>query len=40
MEYYESVHKLSMTIFKVAALSLGFPEGYFDYFASDPDGKA
>jgi isopenicillin N synthase-like dioxygenase len=39
MEYYESVHKLSKTMFRLIALSLGLPETHFDYFASDPNGS-
>jgi len=38
MEYYESVHRLSKTMFKLIALSLDLPEDHFDYFASDPNG--
>jgi isopenicillin N synthase-like dioxygenase len=38
MEYYEAVHQLSKTMFRLIALSLGLPEDHFDYFASDPNG--
>jgi isopenicillin N synthase-like dioxygenase len=38
MEYYNAVHTLSKTMFRIIALSLGLPEDSFDYFASDPDG--
>jgi isopenicillin N synthase-like dioxygenase len=38
MEYYDSVHGLSKTMFRIIALSLGLTEDHFDYFASDPDG--
>ena len=37
-EYYDSVHKLSMKLFRLMALSLGLNEKYFDNFGSDPDG--
>jgi isopenicillin N synthase-like dioxygenase len=39
MEYYEAVHQLSKTMFRLVALSLGLPEDHFDYFASDPNGE-
>jgi isopenicillin N synthase-like dioxygenase len=39
MEYFEAVHRLSQTMFKLIALSLALPEEHFDYFASDPNGK-
>lgn len=38
MEYYDSVHELSMKLFKLMALSLDLDENYFDDFGSDPDG--
>lgn len=38
MEYFNSVHELSKTMFRLMALSLDLPEDYFDYFGSDPDG--
>ncbi|KAH8807254.1 putative gibberellin 20 oxidase [Xylogone sp. PMI_703] len=38
MEYYESVHQLSKTMFRIISLALGLDEHHFDYFASDPDG--
>lgn len=38
MEYFEAVHQLSKTMFRLIALSLGLPEDHFDYFASDPNG--
>lgn len=39
LEYYDAVHGLSKTMFRIIALSLGLAEDHFDYFASDPDGK-
>ncbi|RFU25435.1 hypothetical protein B7463_g10903, partial [Scytalidium lignicola] len=38
MEYYDSVHQLSKTMFRIVSLALGLEETHFDYFASDPDG--
>jgi isopenicillin N synthase-like dioxygenase len=38
MEYFEAVHQLSKTMFRLVALSLGLAEDHFDYFASDPNG--
>lgn len=38
MEYFDAVHELSKTMFRIIALSLSLPEDHFDYFASDPDG--
>lgn len=40
MEYYESVHQLSRSMFRLIALSLDLDEQYFDAFAADPDGKS
>lgn len=37
-EYYDSVHELSMKLFRLMALSLDLDENYFDDFGSDPDG--
>lgn len=37
-EYYDSVHELSMKLFRLMALSLDLDEDYFDDFGSDPDG--
>ena len=37
-EYFDAVHSLSKTMFRIIALSLGMPEDYFDAFAADPDG--
>jgi isopenicillin N synthase-like dioxygenase len=39
MEYFNSVHQLSKSVFRLMALSLDLPEDHFDAFASDPDGK-
>ena len=39
MEYYDAVHTLSKTMFRLIALSLGLEESHFDYFASDPNGE-
>ena len=39
MEYFEAVHQLSKSIFRLMALSLDLPEDHFDAFAADPDGK-
>ncbi len=39
MEYFNSVHQLSRSVFRLMALSLDLPEDHFDAFASDPDGK-
>lgn len=38
MAYYEAVHELSKTMFRIIALALGLEETHFDFFASDPDG--
>ncbi|RDW72224.1 putative gibberellin 20 oxidase [Coleophoma crateriformis] len=38
MEYFDAVHQLSKTMFRLIALSLGLAEDHFDYFASDPNG--
>lgn len=38
MRYFDSVHQLSQSIFRLVALSLELPETYFDDFSSDPDG--
>ncbi|RDW68773.1 isopenicillin N synthase family dioxygenase [Aspergillus mulundensis] len=38
MAYFDAVHGLSRSMFRLIALSLGLEEGYFDYFAADPDG--
>ncbi|KAK5196889.1 hypothetical protein LTR47_001216 [Exophiala xenobiotica] len=38
MEYFNSVHQLSKSVFRLMALSLDLPEDHFDAFASDPDG--
>ncbi|KAI9371274.1 hypothetical protein BJX61DRAFT_543813 [Aspergillus egyptiacus] len=38
MAYYDAVHELSQSVFRLVALSLDLPEGYFDFFSSDPDG--
>lgn len=40
MEYFESVHQLSKSMFRLIALSLDLDEQYFDAFAADPDGKS
>lgn len=37
MEYFNAVHSLSKTMFRIIALSLGMPEDYFDDLAADPD---
>ena len=37
-EYYDSVHELSLNLFRLMALSLGLDENYFDNFGLDPDG--
>ncbi|KUJ07077.1 putative gibberellin 20 oxidase [Mollisia scopiformis] len=37
MEYFDAVHQLSKTMFRLIALSLGLSEDHFDYFASDPN---
>lgn len=37
-QYYDSVHELSMKLFRLMALSLDLDEDYFDEFGSDPDG--
>ncbi|KAK7900765.1 hypothetical protein LTR67_003049 [Exophiala xenobiotica] len=37
MEYFNSVHQLSKSVFRLMALSLDLPEDHFDAFASDPD---
>ena len=37
-EYYDSVHQLSLSLFRLMALSLGLDENYFDDFGLDPDG--
>lgn len=39
MEYFEAVHQLSKSVFRLMALSLDMPEDHFDAFAADPDGK-
>lgn len=39
MEYYNAVHNLSKSMFRIISLSLGLTEDHFDYFASDPDGE-
>jgi isopenicillin N synthase-like dioxygenase len=39
MEYFNSVHQLSKSVFRLMALSLDLPEDHFDAFAADPDGK-
>ena len=38
MEYFDAVHGLSKTMFRIIAVSLGLQEEYFDEFAADPDG--
>ncbi len=38
-EYFESVHGLSKSVFRLMALSLDLPEDHFDAFAADPDGR-
>lgn len=40
MEYFEAVHQLSKSMFRLIALSLDLDEQYFDAFAADPDGKS
>ena len=39
MEYFDSVHQLSKSVFRLMALSLDMPEDHFDAFAADPDGR-
>ncbi len=39
MEYFDAVHQLSTSMFRLIALSLDLDEHYFDAFAADPDGK-
>ena len=38
VEYFDAVHRLSMKLFGLMALSLDLDENYFDDFGSDPDG--
>jgi isopenicillin N synthase-like dioxygenase len=38
MEYFDAVHQLSSSMFRLIALSLDLDEHYFDAFAADPDG--
>ncbi|EXJ83330.1 hypothetical protein A1O1_06951 [Capronia coronata CBS 617.96] len=39
-EYYNAMRGFSQALFRIIALSLNLDEGYFDRFASDPDGLA
>lgn len=39
MEYFDAVHQLSKSMFRLIALSLDLAEDHFDYFASDPNGR-
>lgn len=39
MEYYDAMHELSISMFRLMALSLDLDEHYFDGFAADPDGE-
>ena len=39
MEYFQAVHDLSSSMFRIIALSLSLDEHYFDAFAADPSGK-
>ncbi|RVX74420.1 hypothetical protein B0A52_01546 [Exophiala mesophila] len=38
MEYFDAVHDLSTSMFRLIALSLDLDEHFFDAFAADPDG--
>ena len=40
MEYFDAVHDLSTSMFRLIALSLDLDEHFFDAFAADPDGKS
>ena len=39
MRYFDAVHQLSQSVFRLIALSLDLPEAYFDDFSADPDGN-
>jgi non-haem dioxygenase in morphine synthesis N-terminal len=40
MDYFDAMHNLSTSMFRLIALSLDLDEHYFDAFAADPSGKS